>query len=275
MTKKTIIAIVFLFSVNVFSHEPIGAVSTATGGTGRGAAEPIDSVLLNPAIVATLPTKFFSFNYTKDQWGLTIADNGHEALFPAALAFVKSDSDTFKTQQLSLALSARIASGLAVGLMGSMLEYTKTTNPLLEDKYRQSTGDLGIAYAPNKYFGLGLVANKVFSSSTDLEDALEVQKTVGLGASYTYLNFARFRLDVESAPENKTDRLVYMSGIETYMNDWVIVRLGYQNNNVVSKNYITAGLGFAGPQFGLHYGYISNVVDKKEDKHSIDLGIPF
>ena len=86
---------------------------------------------------------------------------------------------------------------------------------------------------------------------------------------------ARFRFDIESAPENKTNRLVYMSGIETYMNDWMIFRFGYQNNNVVSKNYITAGAGFAGPQFGLHYAYVSNVADKKEDKHSIDLGIPF
>ena len=36
------------------------------------------------------------------------------------------------------------------------------------------------------------------------------------------------------APENKTDRLVYMLGLENYLNDWVVFRLGYQNNNVLA-----------------------------------------
>ena len=120
-----------------------------------------------------------------------------------------------------------------------------------------------------------MVANKVASSTTDLDESLQKQQTIGLGAQYTYLSFIRFRFDIESGPKNKTDRLVYMGGIETYMNDWMILRLGYQNNNVVSKNYTTAGLGFAGPQFGLHYAYISNVANNRDDQHSIDLGIPF
>jgi hypothetical protein len=55
----------------------------------------------------------------------------------------------------------------------------------------------------------------------------------------------------------------------------VVFRLGYQNNQITAKDYISAGLGFSGPQFGLHYAYISNTADKSEDKHLIDLGIPF
>ena len=41
----------------------LGAVSTATGGTGRGAVEPVDGLLLNPAFLLDFPTKNFSFNY--------------------------------------------------------------------------------------------------------------------------------------------------------------------------------------------------------------------
>jgi hypothetical protein len=66
-----------------------------------------------------------------------------------------------------------------------------------------------------------------------------------------------------------------MGGLENYINDYVVFRLGYQNNQVTAKDYISAGLGFTGPQFGLHYAYISNTADKTEDKHLIDLGIPF
>lgn len=251
-----------------------GAVSTATGGSGRGTTEPVDSVLLNPAVVAQLSTKFFSANYTPNQWGITISDNGSEALFPAALSFVKSDVNSFKTQQLSLALSYSIKKVFAIGLSVSMLEYD-LGNVAFEQKYRQTLGDVGVIYAPSPVFGIGLVANKIFSTATEINEGLQKQKTFGLGAQYTYKEFVRFRFDIESAPENKTDRLVYMGGMETFMNDWIIVRLGYQNNNVLSKNYSSLGLGFNGPQFGLHYAYISNVVDKSEDKHSIDLGIPF
>ena len=66
-----------------------------------------------------------------------------------------------------------------------------------------------------------------------------------------------------------------MAGLETYLNDWMIIRLGYQNNNVLSKNFTTAGLGFSGPQFGFHYGYLTNVSNRNEDRHTVDLGVPF
>lgn len=273
MLKNIIFLICSCASLNLFAAAMTGAVSSATGGTGRGAAEPIDSILLNPSIVSQLPTKFFSFNYNKDRWGITLADNGKEALFPAALAFVKTDLDLMKTQQAALVLSYPVWKNISIGTNISFLEYSPQ-QVVSEPKFRQTISDFGISYI-TKDLGLGFVANKVFSSDSDLADALEVQKTLGLGISYTYMNFIRFRFDTETAPDNKTDRLVYMGGLETYMNDWVIFRLGYQNNNVAKKNYATAGLGFAGPQFGLHYGYISNTADSSDDKHSIDLGIPF
>ncbi len=268
------VSLISLISCNLLAALTPGAISTATGGSGRGTTEPVDSVLLNPAIVAALPTKFFSANYTNEQWGVTISDNGKDALFPAAVAFVKSDANNLKTQQISVALSYAFQKSFAVGLGVSMLEYD-LGGAAFQQKYRQSIGDVGFVYAPSPVFGVGLVANKVFSSATEIAQSLQKQKTIGFGAQYTYLSFARFRFDIESAPENKTDRLVYMGGIETFINDWVIIRLGYQNNNVLAKNFSSLGLGFAGPQFGLHYAYISNVVDKSEDKHSIDLGIPF
>ncbi len=246
----------------------------ATGGSGRGATEPVDSVLLNPAMVSLLPTKFFSASYTSQQWGLTISDNGKDALFPAALAFVRSDVDDFKTQRLALALSYAYRKMISIGLNVSMYEYERSQK-YIDQKYRQTAADIGIAFSPMPNMGFGIVAYKAASSKVELEESLQKQKTIGVGAQYTFANAIRFRYDMESAPDNKTDRLVYMGGIETFLNDWVIFRVGYQNNNVVAKNYSSLGLGFTGPQFGLHYAYISNVADGSDDKHSIDLGIPF
>lgn len=275
MSKIILSLAAFLFAVSAFATDlTSGSVSTATGGSGRGTTEPVDGVLLNPAMIGLLTSKYLSANYTNHQWGVTISDNGKEALFPAALSFIRSDVEGFKTQQISVGLSYVFKKMFAIGTTLSLLEYDSQAINAGE-KYRQTAADVGVMFSPSPEYGIGFVANKVASSKSDLAENLQIQQTLGLGAQYTYQNFIRFRFDIESAPKNKTDRVVYMGGIETYMNDWIILRFGYQNNNVVAKNYSTVGLGFAGPQFGLHYAYISNVADNQDIQHSIDLGIPF
>lgn len=262
-----------LFSLNSFAV--VGAVSTATGGSGRGAVEPVDGLLLNPAIISDLPTKNFSVNYSPDQMALTVSDNGKDAYFPAALQFIRTTDPVVDTQQLGLSFATDRWKKIALGATASMVEYTNYFSAGIEQKYRQSTFDLGATAAFSKNFGIGIIAKKLASGSVALPENLQIQKTLGFGMSYTYQNFARLRLDVESAPDNKTDKLVYMGGLENYINDYMVFRLGFQSNQVTTKDYFSAGLGFTGPQFGLHYAYISNVANKTEDKHLIDLGIPF
>lgn len=275
MTKKTIIFAALLFmSQTVLASAIIGSVSTATGGTGRGAIEPIDGVLLNPASVSKIKTQFFAFNYSNEQMAVTISDNGKDALFPAALAFVRTDVNNLKTQDMALVLATSILPQLSLGSTISLVEYSTTINTA-EKKYRQTVADIGASFTVAKNISLGIVGYKVFASTAELEKSQQKQQLFAVGGSYTFDNFVRFRFDVESAPENKVDRLTYMAGLETYMNEWMIVRLGYQNNNVVSKNFTTAGLGFSGPQFGLHYGYLTNVSNRDEDRHTVDLGVPF
>ena len=262
-----------IFTLKAFAL--VGAVSSATGGTGRGAIEPIDGILLNPATVSDLPTKNFSVNYSADAWAMTVTDNGKDAYLPAALRFVKSQVTTIDTQQLGLSFASRRWKRFVIGGTGSMMEYTDTLTGTTAQKYRQSTLDLAATFAASTNFGIGFVANKVTSNKITLNESLQVPQTMAIGFSYTYQNFARIKFDVETAPDNRTDRLNYMLGFENYINDWVVVRMGAQQNKVLAKDYVSAGLGFAGPQFGLHYAFISNTADKTEDKHLIDLGFPF
>lgn len=274
---KTIFLFTFVliqfFSIVTFAA--VGAVTTATGGSGRGAVEPVDGVLLNPAVISDLPTKNFSVNYSLDQWALTISDNGKDAYFPAALVFINTKTDTIDTKQMGLSVATYRWKRMVIGAKLYVVDYLDHSVPGFEKIYHQPSADLGSTLAVSDNFGVGLVFNKVASNKVDLAEPLQTQKIAGLGVSYIFQNFVRFRFDVESAPEYKTNRLVYMAGMENFVNDWVVVRLGYQNNNVVNKNYISGGMGFAGPQFGLHYAYISNTADRTEDKHLFDLGIPF
>ncbi|MFZ3231819.1 MAG: hypothetical protein WA160_16555 [Pseudobdellovibrio sp.] len=279
MIQKTVVNNFLILSVLLISNLSVavplgGSVSMATGGAGRGTVETSDGVILNPAIVAQLPTKYISFNYSQEQTELSISDNGREALFPAALAFIRKEKDNLQTQDMALAVAYSPSKKLSFGLSAAMVEYNLETAGA-EVKYRQTVADLGMTYSFAKNFAFGIVSYKLASSKTDLSTVLQKQKTVGFGMNYTYQNFVRFRFDTESAPDNRTERLVYMGGIETFMNDWVVIRFGYQNNNVLSKNFTTAGLGFSGPQFGIHYAYLSNPADHDDDRHSVDLGIPF
>ncbi len=275
MINKIIkISFVVLFFSN-FARAEIGAVSTATGGTGRGAVETVDGMLLNPAFIAEFPTKTFSVNYSSSAWAMTITDNGVDSFFPAGLIFESSRTDTLDTQKLGLALALPRWKKFVIGATVSMVDYSNNATLATEFSYKQVVADVGMTYSINRDIGIGLVFNKAGSNRVDLADNLQLQKTTALGLSYTYQNFVRFRFDVESAPENKTDKLTYMYGLENYINDWVVFRIGYQNNKYVNKDYLTAGLGFVGPQFGLHYAYIADTKDKTDQKHLIDLGIPF
>lgn len=276
MQIKTFIS---FFAALVFlqtqAQAAIGAVSTATGGSGRGAVEPVDGVFLNPAMISDLSKKNFSFNYSAEQWGLAIVDNGADSYFPAALTMVRTDTSNLDTQQVALSLATTRWKRVSLGVTASMYEYVELGTGNIEQKYRQGVFDAGLTLAITPNFGFGIVGKKINSGKINLAENLQTQRTTAAGISYTYQKFARFRLDVETAPDNKTDRLVYMTGLENYVNDWLVFRLGYQNNNVIDKDFITAGAGFAGPQFGLHYAFISNTSTKSEDKHLIDLTVPF
>jgi hypothetical protein len=66
-----------------------------------------------------------------------------------------------------------------------------------------------------------------------------------------------------------------MSGLETYLNKFMITRIGFQNDNKNSRELLTAGLGFKGPRFAINYGYQGNILISSDYRHSVDLEIPF
>lgn len=264
-----------VFLISNLSQATIGAVSTATGGSGLAAVEPVDGLLKNPAFIRDILNRNFSFNYAPDQWAITVSDNAPDSLFPAALQMINTRETNMNMQKLGLTFAAPRMKSLVVGATAAMVSYDHNPNLTTAEKFHQGVMDVGATFAINRDIGIGFVANKVGSTKTDLAENLQLQKTMALGFSYTYGNFVRLRFDMESGPDNQTERLVYKLGMENYINDWIVARFGYQNNNVLAKNYGSLGLGFVGPRFGLHYAYISDVSGGRDQKHLIDLAIPF
>ncbi len=141
--------------------------------------------------------------------------------------------------------------------------------------YKQTRATLGFLWQPAKSFSFGLVHKNIALNDTDLPDSVDKVTTTTAGIAYVYQSFAQVRFDMETVEKQPSDRYIYKIGLETYINDWIITRFGYRNDNISSMNFTTLGLGFAGPQFQLHYAYQTEAKSTVDPLHIIDLSVPF
>ncbi|MNL03697.1 hypothetical protein D3C87_1242410 [compost metagenome] len=134
--------------------------------------------------------------------------------------------------------------------------------------YHKMNGDLGFIYTPQPHIGLGLVAYNLFGEKNEIPEELRVKTTVGAGFNYIYRAIWRARVDVDSES-------VVMAGLETYVNRYIITRIGYSDDVDDKRQMLTAGLGFKGPKFGINYAYEGNPQNSEDYRHSVDLAVPF
>ncbi len=270
--NKIIFLTTLLISIQNLAIENTGAVSAATGGAGAGVLEEIDGTHLNPASIALFSQKSFAASFSKYHTNIHMTDNGRDAFFPAAIIFTKSDENNIQTLGYHVALAYAVIENFSIGLDAELREIKIIG---IDDKFRQTVLSPALFYQISDLFSAGLVLKNKALANTDLPDILDQNSSVTLGFGYTYEKFAKFRADLETAENEKTDKMIYKFGLETYLNDWIITRIGYQNDNAHSLNFFTAGLGFAGPQFGLHYAYQAEARNNRDPLHTIDLNIPF
>jgi hypothetical protein len=258
----------FYFIVNVASAQVYNSsISLATGGTGRAAVESGDAALLNPATLVHLPGHYLYSSFSNDEYAFSIGDNSGESLFPAALGYVQKETSQalgdLIQQDLTLSLAEFVADQWAFGITGHYLQ-----QKLPNSSYRQTNADIGLLYTPNSNVGLALVAYNIFGENTEIPENFRVRRSLVAGFNYIYRSTVRLRLDVSTEQ-------VFMSGLETYLNKFMITRIGFQNDNKNSRELLTAGLGFKGPRFAINYGYQGNILISSDYRHSVDLEIPF
>jgi hypothetical protein len=270
--SKIFFSLIYLFTFQVLAIENTGAVSAATGGAGVGVLETVDGTYLNPASIALFDVKSFAVSYSKFHTNFHITDNGRDALFPAAFIYSRTDENNMQTLGYHLALATAWAQNFSTGMD---LQFREIKIVGIDDQFRQTVISPAVFYRFSNVLSMGLIWKNKALTNTDLPDIIDQNSTVALGMGYVYEKFAKFRADVETAENEMTDKLNYKFGLETYLNDWIITRIGYQNDNVHSLNFFTAGVGFEGPQFGFQYAYQSEARNNRDPLHTIDLNIPF
>ena len=271
---KYFIFIILFFTVifKIFAIENTGAVSGSTGGAGVGSMEDVDGVYLNPASIALFPKKSFAASFSKVHTNIHMTDNGRDALFPASLSYTKSDENGLQNQSYNLVIAYPLSASFA---LGSEISLRELKVDVIDEKYRQTLISPAVFYQILDSVSMGLVWKNKELSDTDLTDVLDKTSTVAVGFAYLYEKFAKVRFDVETAENEKTNKMIYKFGLETFVNDWIVTRFGYQNDNAHSLNFFPAAVGFVGPQFGLHYAYQSEARNIRDPLHTIDLNIPF
>lgn len=265
---KLPVSLFFYLIVNVASAQVYNSsISAAAGGTGRAAVEPGDATFVNPATLVHLRGHHLFSSFAKDEMAISLSDNSEESFLPTSLGFVQKKNAVLQgeleTQDITLSLAEFVVDKWAFGLTGHYVEQKLPTS-----SYRQPNADLGFIYTPQAHIGWAMVAYNIFGEKNDIPEEFRIKSSVGAGFNYIYHATVRFRIDA-------TSESVYMAGLETYLNQFLITRIGYQNNTKDRRELITAGAGFKGPRFALNYAYQGNSQISGDYRHSVDLEIPF
>lgn len=267
LIRHTVFFCVYLI-LNVAQAQVFNSsISSATGGTGRAAVEVADAAFMNAATLVHVKGRSFYSSFAENQFAISLNDNTPDIMMPAALGFVQKKWDLasgeLKESDITLSLAEFATDKWAMGITGHYRE-----QKLEERSYRQTNADIGFIYTPRPQIGLALVGYNLFGEDTSAPEELRRKTTVGAGFNYVVGSSVRFRLDATSESE-------FMGGVETYINRFVISRIGYYNDSDDARQLVTAGMGFNGPKFALNYAYEGNPQESGDYRHSVDLGIPF
>ena len=277
----------FIFLAGSVSSAYVGSVSAATGQAGLAAVEASESPFSNPAALAFLTGYYFSAGFGAGHQGsltnsqdlaVSVTDHMRDTVVPTSLSYAQTavkpgdnalTQDEIWKRQFKLSFGNFYTETLAFGFA-----IQHENDKLSVQSYSQTNFQFGGLWSVNKNLGFALVVDNLMQPNQDIPETLRQQQTIAIGGAYNYKRFARFKLDINSNPNNTLRSPSFGGGVESYMNKWLILRMGAQRNNDLNSNLYTIGAGFVGPKFGLHYAYQNSPQDESLTRHSVDLAIP-
>lgn len=279
---KLFLSLFFFFSFSAEAY--VGAVSAATGETGRAAVEASESPFGNPAALAYLNGYFFSAGYgvnsqhTKggsQDLAVSLTDSMKDTVVPTSFSYVQDTLRPEGANEDSLGKTFKLSFGSFISQGFSFgFGVTHQEDQIPSQNFRQTNIQTGFLWAPNNNLGVALVSDNLLAAPDSVPEAYRLKQTTGLGVSYNHERFVRFKADLVSQANNAFGKPTLAAGLESYMNRWLIIRIGLQRNNEMAANLYTAGMGFTGPKFGLHYAYVNSPQNDSLNRHSVDLAVP-
>lgn len=276
--KILLSAIFFLMVQSAQAKIVAGAVSAGLGNAGVGALEITDGIINNPAMISAYPSEHLGITTTEGQQQIFFADNGADALFPAALGYSQEKFvGDIERKDFHLTLGYSIPVQKNKLFLGADFQYRQWKLNKTEQNYPQTVANIGAFYQflDLPWLSVGTAIEGVPLTDTQLANSVDRATKSFLGFGFGSATFARFRLDVGNTSNQSNSNLIFRGGLQTAINDWILTSVGYENDNVIGSKTLTIGIGFKGPQFGLYYAYQEEANDLFEARHVVDLSVPF
>lgn len=262
-----------------------GPSVNALGGAGAAARGGSINMLANPATVALMTTVEANAQYrngdlsdgrTESFYGLSIADNTEDVVIAGGVTYLrgtkKFDSlesqDQYWNVSLGKVLGRRFALGGSVLFLDSQVEGG--------DSYKQYSGTLGGLLILSEEFTFGAVFDSFANPASEVPLPIRLTPTGRVGLRWTPKDFLSVRLDVSRREHENPDRegAVHF-GMESFVNQFTIIRLGGRVDDFHKQNYFTAGWGFNGPRLKLNYSLEKPLKESNGAMHSVDMLISF
>lgn len=278
MKLWTLLSVLLSVGVSVYAVTP-GAISSATAGSGRGAVEASESPFLNPATISYLRGYYFTSSYNSastkgTDLTLSLTDHLPDTVVPTSLGYTQSSlplagGGMLKTSDLRLAMGEKVSEHLGVGLA----VHHKSDRTEAE-YYSQNNFVLAGAVSVTDNLSFGLVFDDILGASPAIPENMRLMNRTSAGVSYNYKRVVRAKFDLISATNNSFSKPTAVGGVESFMNRWLVLRVGLGRNQETNGNIMSAGMGFQGPKFGVHYAYFQSSEDENLARHTVDLAIP-
>ncbi len=269
-----------------FSFAQVGSTVDALGGAGIAAPHPYESAILNPAALVEFKTKYFGIQtHSSDnsvsgvdtnQQSIFITDAGDMTIFPGALMYRQRTNKVagvrIREQQFQLSGAGAITRHFAVGLSGYKI---KTDLPTGAD-YNQYNADLGAYWFINDQWSVGGIFRGLLGSKDTAWAASKVLPSSGMGAEYRFFEMFKLRYDLNYVWEQNSDnRFLHQFGGEVRYDNLLVLRAGLNQDDRVSENRWSAGIGWEGPKLKVAYAYQKETRQKLGESHSIDMWLDF
>jgi hypothetical protein len=262
----------------------IGSVNAATGEAGVAAVEASEGPYGNPATLAHMKGYYLTAGFgaskqnkmgTNQDLAVSVTDSMKETVVPTSFSYAQNNyrpegfEDDLLSRSFKLSFGNSINQQVAFGLG---INYQD--DGALEDRYRQTNLETGFLWTPNQNIGAAILFDNMIPAPDSIPEQFRLKQKMTLGTSLNYRKMLRVKADIISASGNRFGKATYAAGMESYLNRWMIFRWGLQRNNLLEANLYTAGLGFVGPKFALHYAYETSPQNESLTRHSVDLALP-
>lgn len=260
----------------------VGAISSSTAESGRASAEPSDAPYMNPASLSFLRGYYFTTGYSASanspgsqgrEFSLALIDNMPDTVVPTSLAFTQSKENFASEEVVGSDLQLGVGNYIGKSWAGGLgVRYRDNRVP--HDRFTQTNVSLSTLYLPTPEWGFAAILDNVLGANGSVPEDVRLRPETSVGTSYIYKRLVRTRLDLISASNNSWDQPTVAGGLEMFMNKWVILRIGAQRNQELQATAYAAGVGFVGPNFGIHYAYFKSPDQESLTRHALDLAVP-